>query len=531
MFRTHLTNLEEALRKHPSAIAFKIPVIDPQSSELQGWMPISYLQWALDIDSLARHWFHVLSKNEVEQGSVVALCLGGYEYIDVVQIYAISKAGYIPHVFSRLPGISAVKDLLRKSNTKVLIRSTSFKEVLKAIDDILVLNSARLEDVDFSNTGPIPALPEKHAEDTALIAHTSGSTSGAPKLVYVSYRWLDGSVKKCDKPLYPNTGKPEVVNWMGSICHMAQLVGILGRAKDGDCTIQLRKPGDLDELIDLVKRDILDTLFVFAPSLVKLLNASQTDHHLRASLARLKRVRTGGATLPRSAEDFAVKNNIDIVNVYGATEVGLMMISKGTRCDPSNHLHIHNIPGISYRFDPVTHDEGESRQSSMKLLELVVLSDSIDCPSPDFRRPDDGHFHTGDLWEQADSGGYIYRGRDDDWIKCENACRCDTSAIEENARASCNELIFDCVVVGNNRPSPVLFVEPKEDRECEKLREEIFRRMEPFNSQRLFHERIASPRMIVIVPKNELPRTATKGNIRRKVVEEMYYQLLDEIYV
>ncbi|KAI3605677.1 amp-ligase [Moniliophthora roreri] len=528
MFRTHLTILEEALTKHASATAFKIPVIDPQSSELQDWIPITYSQWASDVNSLARHWFRVLSGSGVEQGSVVALCLGGYEYTDVVQIYAISKAGYIPHIFSRLPGISIVKDLLHKSDTKAFIRSTSFKDVLKSIDDIPTFDPARLEDVDFSNIEFIPPLPENHADDTVLIAHTSGSTSGAPKLVYVSYRWLDGTMKKFGEP-WPNKRKPESMNWMGNACHMAQFSLLLGRVKEADCVIQPRKPGDLDELIDLVKRDMFDTLSVFAPSLVKLLNASQSDHHLRVSLARLKMIFSGGATLPRSAEEYAAKNNINIVNLYATTEAGMVMISKGTRYDPLNHFHICDVPGVSYRLDPVTHD-GEGTQYSTNLLELVVLSDSIDCPSPSFRRPDDGHFHTGDLWEQSDDGGYIYRGRDDDWIKCENGCRCDTSAIEDNARKTCSDLIFDCAVVGNNRPSPVIIVEPKEDSEHEKLKKEIFKRMEPFNSQRLSHERIASLQMIVIVPKNELPRTAAKGNIRRKAAEETYRQLLDTIY-
>ncbi|KAK7037787.1 hypothetical protein VNI00_010748 [Paramarasmius palmivorus] len=524
--RTHLTVLEEASRKHPSAIAFKIPSSDPQECP-----SITYSQWALDVDRLAQYWYHTLSKGGIDQGSVVAMCLGGHEYIDVIQVYAVLKAGYVPHTFSRLPGISVIQELLYKSNTQALIRSVDFKEVLETIQGLPIFDAAKLADAEESTMGPIPAMPEKQAQDTLHIAHTSGSTSGTPKLVYLTYGWMDGTVTKQEIIVHPGKRGPEVVNWMGNICHMAQFIGLVARALDGDCTILLRKPGDLDELIELVKRNILDVLFAFTPSLVKILNASQFDVDLRDSLARLNRVRTGGAPLPRSAEEYATKNGINVVNVFGSTEVGTMLLSKGTRYDPANTLHVHNIPGTLYRFVEIARPDAEIGHSNARLLELVILSDSTDCPAPSFRSPDDGHFHTGDLWEQAKDGGYIYRGRDDDWINCENACLCDASAIEDIVRTTCTDLIFDCVVVGSGRPSPALFVEPKNDSvEHEKLRGEIFTRILPFNERLMVHERIASVRMVIIVQKHALPRTATKGNIRRKVVEGMYQNLLDEIY-
>ncbi|KAK7037788.1 hypothetical protein VNI00_010749 [Paramarasmius palmivorus] len=513
MLRTHLTNLEEALRNHAAAIAFKIPTVDAPVLQ-DDWVSITYSQFAQDIECLSRYWLHNLSRSGIERGSVVALCLGGYEYIDVVQVYAISKAGYIPHTFSRLPGIPVVKELLHKSDTKALIRSETFTEILKEIDDIPIFGSVQPEDVGY--TDDIPAPPERKASDTALIAHTSGSTSGAPKLVYVSYQWVDGAIKKFDKPWRPMERVPGVVNWI---------------VKTGDCVLQPRKPGNLDEIIHLLKHDVLDTMFIFAPFLVKLLNISHSDQDLRTALTRLKEITTGGATLPRSAEDYAVKNHINIANIYATTEGGLMMSSMGTKYDPSNSLRVVDVPGVLYQFIPVTHGETESDQPSTKLLELLVSSDSIDCPPLSFRSPEDGHWHTGDLWEQVENGGYIYRGRDDDWIKSENACRCDASAIEDNTRMTCGDLIFDCVVVGNGRPSPALFVEPKDGTEYEKLKEDIFSRIQPFNNRRIAHERIASPQMIVVIPKNELPRTATKGNIRRRAAEEMYQELLDRIYV
>lgn len=94
----------------------------------------------------------------------------------------------------------------------------------------------------------------------------------------------------------------------------------------------------------------------------------------------------------------------------------------------------------------------------------------------------------------------------------------------------CGSLIAECIVVGAGRPSPVLFVEPAVDMDHEKLKKDIIRKTRQFHARRYLHERICSANMIVVVPRNSLPRTATKGNIRRKAVEEAYRTQLDAIY-
>ena len=105
-------------------------------------------------------------------------------------------------------------------------------------------------------------------------------------------------------------------------------------------------------------------------------------------------------------------------------------------------------------------------------------------------------------------------------------------SIEDGVRAVCGDLVFECVVVGSGRPSPTLFVEASG--ECaitgEEFKEEIIGRMKGFNSRGYSHERIASTEHVVIVKRGTLPRTTTKGNIRRQAVEDQYKGLLDSIY-
>jgi len=89
------------------------------------------------------------------------------------------------------------------------------------------------------------------------------------------------------------------------------------------------------------------------------------------------------------------------------------------------------LEGTSYCFFPVEFDDEHPTSTAAyqsptgQLLELVVLSDSGDCPDVSLRNAD-GHFYTGDLFLEVEAGKYLSRGRRDDWIKSENCLRCDT---------------------------------------------------------------------------------------------------------
>jgi hypothetical protein len=105
-------------------------------------------------------------------------------------------------------------------------------------------------------------------------------------------------------------------------------------------------------------------------------------------------------------------------------------------------------------------------------------------------------------------------------------------SIEDNVRTMCGEFVFECIVVGNGRSSPALFFEASEKctMDVEKLKKEIIRRTRQFHSRRYIHERITSTKHVVVVERGTLPRTATKGNVRRQAVEDRYKELLDGIY-
>ena len=294
----------------------------------------------------------------------------------------------------------------------------------------------------------------------------------------------------------------------------------------------------------MIHRCGLNRLNAFGSWLGMHLKNSRQDAKLLSLLVGLDDVLYSGLAIPREEEQWAIKNGIRVrvsplspsiashvinsllQNLFGSTEVGGMLISGGHEKNPAL---LQPLPGTSYQFVPISSKTDVVHQSSAALYELVILSNSPDCPDASLRSAD-GHLHTGDLFQEVTPGWYVSRGRDDDWIKSETSLRCDTKAIEDNARAMCAGLIAECVVVGSGRPSPVMFIEPASDMDHDKLKKEVIRKTRHFHSRRYLHERITSPNMVAVVPSGTLPRTATKGNIRRKAVEEAFAPELDRIF-
>lgn len=141
--------------------------------------------------------------------------LAGTKYNDVLQIYGMSRAGYIPQLFSlRLPNSTVIFELLSKTNAKALVYDASFESLLahSSIPGYLALG---IDMVD-SMHAPLPEMPTvEHGDQTVLIQHTSGSTSGSPKLVPCSATWMDAITSKAYQLRRPKDNERQDVGvWM-----------------------------------------------------------------------------------------------------------------------------------------------------------------------------------------------------------------------------------------------------------------------------------------------------------------------------
>jgi acyl-CoA synthetase (AMP-forming)/AMP-acid ligase II len=143
--------------------------------------------------------------------------LSGMTYVDVLHIYGLTRAGYIPQLFSiRLPNPDVVYELLSKAHARALIVDPSFEGLLKSCPTPTHRAATTVYDID-SHDMPLPSLPTLRESDTIFIFHTSGSTSGIPKLVPCSLSWLDSAITKSHQVSTPS-GRTErnqdVTVWM-----------------------------------------------------------------------------------------------------------------------------------------------------------------------------------------------------------------------------------------------------------------------------------------------------------------------------
>ncbi|KXN89924.1 hypothetical protein AN958_04928 [Leucoagaricus sp. SymC.cos] len=529
MATSHLAVLEASSSKYSQLPVFRTPVVNKETGKIESWLSISYRQLQQDVERFAKFWQSKLSRDGVLPQSVVGVWIGGFTYTDVLHIYGLSRAGFTPQLFSlRLPSPVVIYELLARADAKALIYEATFAASVTdcPVPAHLAVRSDTIPESPYS-LSPLPPITE---QDVAFVFHTSGSTSGSPKLVPCNYRWIATSLTKSRQLSTPgNKNQQDVTVWMGSMCHIGQNFMLLGSLQHGSCTIQPTAMSfSSEELMDMINHCGLNRLNQFAAFLANHLRRSRTDKELLSELVGLDEVLYSGLPLPRDEEEWAYKSGIKLRNTFGSTECGAMLLSIGGEGRDAPLLR--PLAGTAYEFRPIMQSTGDaSHQSNMQLLELVILKSSGDCPDASLRH-EDGDFYTGDLFQEVTPGSYVFRGRDDDWIKSENSLRCDTKAIEDNTRATCSALIKECIVVGSGRPSPVMFIEPAAEINHDKLKKEIIRKTRQFHSRRYLHERITSPNMIVVVPPQSLPRTVTKGNIRRKAVEEAFKAEIDRIF-
>ncbi|KIJ28867.1 hypothetical protein M422DRAFT_76814 [Sphaerobolus stellatus SS14] len=458
----HLSVLQGSSLRFSSAPIFKITATSADG-RLNKWEDISYSQFAADIELVAKYWHKTLSLHSVGLGSVVGLLLSGWSYTDVVQIYGVSRAGYVPQLFSlQLPNPDAIFELLAKGDAKALICDRSSIGVVQdapipvySTTDPLDIG-ARMADI------PLPAIEiHGHADNVMMIFHTSGSTSGSPKVIPYLQRWIIGAIKKAEIVCRPKrTVCSDVTTWIGSICHIGQTFMFLGYMQHGACTILPSRQAFTSEE--------LNNMITFA-GLNRLSNYLQLDELFYI-----------GSELGSSEKEWAYSK-------------GLRLKASFSRSSSKRHWDVFKpTEGVACDFSPI-----ESTSNGKFLLELIVLQESIDCPPPSLCSSD-GHYHTGDFFEEIISGHYVYRGHNDDWIKCKSGLRCDAKFIEDQVKSVCGSLVLDCIVIRHGRPSPVLILEPlMPEVDQERLKQDIYNRIQPLQARCYLHERIEAQAIIV----------------------------------
>ena len=107
-----------------------------------------------------------------------------------------TRAGYVPQMFSlRLPNPIVIFELLQKAGARALVCEPSFQVDLSGCP-VPNYSAVQAREQDVADVGLPPLRIDYSASDLVFVFHTSGSTSGSPKLVPCNRQWLDNIVAK-----------------------------------------------------------------------------------------------------------------------------------------------------------------------------------------------------------------------------------------------------------------------------------------------------------------------------------------------
>lgn len=114
----------------------------------------------------------------------------------MLHIYGMSRAGYIPQMFSlRLPNPIVIFELLQKAGAHALVCEPSFGVDLSGCP-VPTYSATQAREQDAADVTLPPLRTDHSTADLVFVFHTSGSTSGSPKLIPCNRQWLDNIVTK-----------------------------------------------------------------------------------------------------------------------------------------------------------------------------------------------------------------------------------------------------------------------------------------------------------------------------------------------
>ncbi|RAH66761.1 acetyl-CoA synthetase-like protein [Aspergillus aculeatinus CBS 121060] len=503
----------------------------------EGYQPITYKVLANAINGLA-HW--LVSHLGPGKGEVLTY-VGPNDLRYPALILGAVKAGYCIFLTSPRNSPVAHQSLLQKLSRTTLIapvpRPPAAAAILEAVS-LQVLNIPSMEELvsieyppfEFSKTYPEAAL------EPLVIIHTSGST-GIPKPITWTHETAVKHMRM--QALDPPPGFETQTQWAfgkkmymmlppfhaGGVGHLLFVTLPVG------ITLVMPISRSLPTAAGMVAAR-QQTPFSFAfvtPSIVSEL--AQTPELLDYVRTHLEFLGYCGGDLPQAIGD-TVAERIKLVNIYGATEMGLISAIHSTADRGSTkdwrYTRFHPHLGVQMR-----HVSGEEH-------ELVIVR------TPEYERhqfpfsifPDRQEYHTSDLFirhpDPAKADLWRTTSRLDDVIVFLNDEKTNPISMEQHIVAA-NREVTGCLVAGAQRFQAALIVELRKAEaapsasERAAMIEKLWPSIQEANSACPAHARITKSHILFTTPKKPMLR-AGKGTVQRAGTLMLYASELEALY-
>ncbi|KAH7120451.1 hypothetical protein EDB81DRAFT_847774 [Dactylonectria macrodidyma] len=434
----------------------------------------------------------------------------------IVNILALSRMGFsVLFLSTRLP-TEAYVSLLEKTECTRILAAPKLETVVEIIQESYPVQSFPLPSQSvWSHNTPTRFKRQTELIDeentVSFIVHSSGST-GLPKPIYQTHRqclsnYATGSGMRAfvTLPLFHNHGLSTMFRGM-----------VTGKRT---AIYNANLPLTNGHLVAAMKAANFES-FHCVPYALKVL--AETPEGI-AALAKAKLVLFGGSSCPDDLGDLLVKNDVNIVSHYGATEMGQLMTSNRDPAIDKAWNYVRPLPKTKpyLLFDEIT----------TGIYELVVLdglttktTSNSDDPPNSFRTRDTfvKHPTLDDSWK--------YLGRLDDRVTLFNGEKVLPVPYEHRVRQS--ELVQECLVFGVGRAFPGLLIIPASqagDKTSSELLDLLWPTIQDANEKAEQFGRVSREMVEVLPVGTEYPRT-DKGTVIRAACYQHFEALIEDKY-
>jgi acyl-CoA synthetase (AMP-forming)/AMP-acid ligase II len=283
-----------------------------------------------EIEDEARRLVTLLRDTGLEPGAVVAFQLPNWREA-VVSFAALAMGGFVAVPIVHIYGRKEVAFILEQCGAAAYVSPLAWGHVdYAAIVDAaaprclrlhLVVGDAepppgpagvtRLDWAACAARKPASELPAVQAQDVAVLAYTSGTTSD-PKGVIHDHRTMLSELRHMKRWITP--GKP---NLMGSpVTHATGMLNVLGALTTGE-DVHLTDRWDPAHALEVMR-----AAGIGGGSGASVFLAGLLDHpdFTPQHAALMRRVGLGGAPVPLALAERAASHGITIIRAYGSTE-------------------------------------------------------------------------------------------------------------------------------------------------------------------------------------------------------------------
>lgn len=428
--------------------------------DLDGYRQVTYRQFLDRVVGMEKLLF---ARGIKRHDRVMFLSHNRFEYL--IAAMAVWKLGAVV-VPVNVSAPAAYLAYVRKNSkaTSIIISNENAAQAKSLEGESTGLNVIRFDDlpavVPRGENLEVPSI-NIGSGDVAIILYTSGSAK-FPKGVPLTHAnvvsnrtagalaW-EGVFGEGDK----------TVGWLAYFHVMGLIFEFLGNMAAGAGYVFPRAKGlapTPNELLKAIENTDASVLYA-SPSMMERIkkiaeDGDGGDNDALKILRRLKAVVWGGASLPGSVAVYFLKNGVKLAQGYGLTETtGAILWGSPSNSD---WRVLKEIPGFKTVFLPAF-EMGEGVYELILKNGPTVMSGYIDNDADTAAVfPNDGEFHTGDLFKPA-GDGYVYVGRKDDVFNLSGGEKINPLAFENDVEA--DPRVKRAALVGDGMPRSALFIE------------------------------------------------------------------------